>query len=77
MRTIWTVGHSNRSLEEFLELISRNRIECVADIRSFPTSKWEHFKKDDLSSALKKIGVGYVWLGETLGGFRRGGYLDG
>lgn len=76
MRTIWTVGHSNRSLEEFLELISGNKIECVADIRSFPTSKWEHFKKDALSSALKKIGVSYVWLGETLGGFRRGGYLE-
>jgi uncharacterized protein (DUF488 family) len=76
MRTIWTVGHSNRSLQEFLEMISRNRIECVVDVRSFPTSRWGHFKRDNLASALKEIGVSYVWMGETLGGFRRGGYVE-
>jgi len=41
-----TVGHSNRSVEKFLELLSEYNIEALVDIRSFPTSKVEHFKRD-------------------------------
>jgi len=41
---LWTIGHSNRSKETFLTLLNEHRIQVLADIRSFPTSKIEHFK---------------------------------
>ena len=72
--TIWTIGHSNRSKEEFLNLLREHSIEVLADIRSFPTSKIEHFKKEKLEKWLPENGVEYVWLGKELGGYRKGGY---
>ncbi|MCD6242432.1 DUF488 domain-containing protein [Candidatus Bathyarchaeota archaeon] len=72
--TIWTIGHSNRSKEEFLNLLREHSIEVLADIRSFPTSRIEHFKKENLEKWLPENGVGYVWLGKELGGYRKGGY---
>jgi len=72
--TIWTIGHSNRSKEEFLNLLREHLIEVLADIRSFPTSKIEHFKKENLEKWLPENGVEYVWLGKELGGYRKGGY---
>ena len=72
--TIWTIGHSNRSKEEFLNLLREHSIEVLADIRSFPTSKIEHFKKENLEKWLPENGVEYVWLGKELGGYRKGGY---
>lgn len=72
--TIWTVGHSNRSIEYFINLLSKHNVEVLVDVRSFPTSKVEHFKKEEIEKWLQEHGVEYVWLGEELGGYRRGGY---
>jgi len=72
--TVWTVGHSNRSMEKFLELLREHRIQVIADIRRFPTSKVEHFKREFIEKWLPEHCVEYVWLGEELGGYRRGGY---
>jgi uncharacterized protein (DUF488 family) len=36
---IWTVGHSNRSLQEFLGILEAHRIERVIDVRRFPASR--------------------------------------
>lgn len=71
---VWTVGHSNRSVEKFLELLTEHEIQVLADIRRFPTSKVEHFKRELMEKWLPENGVEYVWLGEELGGYRRGGY---
>jgi len=71
---IWTIGHSNRSKEAFLELLKENDIEVLVDVRSFPTSKIEHFKREEMERWLPGHGVEYVWLGRELGGYRRGGY---
>jgi len=71
---IWTIGHSNRSLETFLNLLNEHEIQVLADVRRFPTSKLEHFKREALEKWLPKQGIEYVWLGEELGGYRRGGY---
>jgi len=73
-KTIFTLGTSNRSLEEFVHLLRTNRIEMVVDVRSFPTSKFPHFKKKALSQSLAEEGLGYLYLGKELGGYRRGGY---
>lgn len=65
---IYTLGHSRRSLEEFLGIMREYGIEVLVDIRRWPTSKLEHFKRERLEEALKGIGTSYVWLGHTLGG---------
>jgi uncharacterized protein (DUF488 family) len=68
--TVWTIGHSTRSLEEFLELLSANRIEAVADVRRYPGSRrWPHFAREPLGIALENRGLLYMWLPE-LGGRR-------
>jgi len=72
--TVWTIGHSNRSVERFLELLEEQGIRTLIDIRSFPTSKVEHFKREEMERWLPDHGVEYVWLGKELGGYRRGGY---
>ncbi len=72
---VYTIGHSNRSLEEFLEILEEYRIGVVVDVRRFPSSrKYPHFRKEDLERALKEKNIRYIWLGDKLGGFRPGGY---
>jgi len=71
---VWTIGHSNRTIEKFLDLLEGYGIGVLADIRSFPTSKVEHFKREEMEQWLPKHGIEYVWLGRELGGYRRGGY---
>jgi len=72
--SIWTIGHSNRSVKYFLALLGEHRTEVLVDVRRFPTSKVEHFKGEEMEKWLGQYGVEYVWMGEELGGFRRGGY---
>jgi len=72
--SVWTVGHSNRSKDKFLELLKDNSIQVLVDVRRFPTSKVEHFKREELERWLPEHGIEYVWLGSELGGYRRGGY---
>src|SRR5690349_23479642 len=69
--TIWTIGHSTRSLEDFLALLSANEIEAVADVRRFPGSRrWPHFATKPLEAALENRGLLYAWFPE-LGGRRK------
>ena len=70
--TLWSIGHSNRSIETFLDLLKRHDIQVLADIRSFPTSKIEHFKRENMKKWLHENGIEYVWLGKELGGYRKG-----
>ena len=73
--TIYTVGHSNRSLMEFIKLLKMYNVKVVVDVRRFPKStKYPYFNKDNLSQALSKHDIGYLWLGYLLGGYRKGGY---
>ena len=68
---IWTIGHSTRSLEEFLKMLKSFEIETVADIRAFLGSrKYPHFNKEALADALKREGIDYIHMPE-LGGRRR------
>ena len=70
---LWTVGTSNRSLEEFLGLLEVYQIEAIADVRRFPTSKHKHFKQENLKACLTQSGIAYHHVTE-LGGYRKGGY---
>jgi uncharacterized protein (DUF488 family) len=67
---VWTIGHSTRPLEGFLDLLAENRIEAVADVRRYPGSRrWPHFAQTALAMALEKRGLVYMWFPE-LGGRR-------
>jgi uncharacterized protein (DUF488 family) len=73
-RTIWSLGTSNRSLAEFVAVLKHYRIETVADVRHFPKSRFGHFRRETFDAGLAERGIAYVWLGEELGGYRKGGY---
>src|SRR5215210_1805469 len=70
-KTIYTVGHSNELLEEFIAMLQSVNIELVADIRSLPGSrKYPHFNKEELEVALLKNNINYLHLID-LGGRRK------
>ena len=71
---IYSLGTSNRTAGEFLDLFAEHGIEVGVDIRSFPTSRYPHFIKQPLQNFLESNGIQYEYLGKELGGFRKGGY---
>ncbi|MDI6873883.1 DUF488 domain-containing protein [Candidatus Solincola sp.] len=74
-KRIFTLGTSTRTLEEFLDVLAAWGIKRVCDVRSFPTSRrYPHFSREALSSYLEDKGLGYRWMGNLLGGYRKGGY---
>ncbi|MEM2942475.1 MAG: DUF488 domain-containing protein [Candidatus Bathyarchaeia archaeon] len=69
---LYTIGHSTRNLEEFIELLRENGIRILVDVRSWPSSsRHPHFNRMTLPDVLKKHGVMYQWLGKQLGGYRK------
>lgn len=68
---VWTIGHSNQPVERLLDLLARNDIQALADVRRFPGSRrWPQFGGEALARRLAERGVEYAWFGE-LGGRRR------
>jgi len=66
---LFTVGHSNHSLNVFVELLQRHGIQFLVDTRSHPYSKYlAHFNREALSQALSHSGIKYLYLGKELGG---------
>jgi uncharacterized protein (DUF488 family) len=72
-KTIYTIGYGGRRLEDFVSLLKQFGIKQVVDVRAFPTSKYEGFKREELEKFLPQHGISYLWM-EELGGYRRGGY---
>jgi len=80
MKELFTIGHSNHSLDFFLELLLSHRISSIADVRSAPYSKYSpHFNKDVLESVLRNANINYTFLGRELGAQRSEDecYIDG
>ena len=70
-KTIWTIGHSTRSFEEFVDMLHSFSIELIADIRSYPGSrKFPQFNKEALEISLPQNNIQYVHL-KNLGGRRK------
>jgi uncharacterized protein (DUF488 family) len=66
---LYTIGHSNHSIERFLALLRRHGVETIADVRSRPYSRFvPHFGKERLARRLEDEGLAYVFLGHELGG---------
>ena len=71
MATLYTIGHSTRSIDEFLSALRAHSIGALVDIRSFPVSRrLPHFNRESLEQTLSASGIQYLWLKE-LGGRRR------
>jgi uncharacterized protein (DUF488 family) len=69
-RAVFTIGHSNRSFDEFLKLLRAHGVEQVIDVRSIPKSRHNpQFEREALASALRGRRIGYRWL-KRLGGRR-------
>ena len=70
-KTIWTIGHSTRTLDDFVKLLDSFDIQLVADVRNFPgSSKFPYFNKEALESSLPAHNIAYVHL-KSLGGRRK------
>lgn len=65
---IYTIGHSNGTVERLLGLLRQHGITAVADVRSQPYSRYNpQFNREALASALEDAGLEYVFLGQELG----------
>ncbi len=71
---VYTIGYAKREISEFINILKEYDVTVLVDIRRFPKSKYPMFEKENLKSILEKNGIKYVFLGENLGGFVRGGY---
>jgi uncharacterized protein (DUF488 family) len=68
---IYTIGHSNHPLDDFLTLLAAHGITVLADVRKLPGSRrYPHFNAEELSPALAEAGIRYVHF-PGLGGLRK------
>jgi uncharacterized protein (DUF488 family) len=68
---VLTVGHSNRPLDEFLQLLQIHRVALVVDVRKMPRSRANpQFNQNSLPQALQDLGIDYLYL-PALGGLRK------
>ena len=75
MATLYTIGHSTRSLDDFLAVLNFHSIRTLVDVRAFPTSRrLPHFNRESMEVSLPAAGIRYLWL-KSLGG-RRGKTRD-
>lgn len=82
--SIYTIGHSNHSIEKFLSLIKKYNIDTILDVRSSPHSKYNpQFNRESLFSVLKQNEIKYIFMGKQLGARRndesivnKEGFLD-
>jgi uncharacterized protein (DUF488 family) len=71
---VYTIGYGGRKISDFISILEKHDITVVVDVRRFPKSKDPAFNRENLEKTLKENKIGYVFLGESLGGFVRGGY---
>ncbi|MCX6048419.1 MAG: DUF488 domain-containing protein [Chloroflexi bacterium] len=67
--TLYTIGHSHHTSENFIALLKQHTIDCLVDVRSQPYSRYNpQFNRETLSAALANSNIQYVYRGSTLGG---------
>jgi len=72
MTTVYTIGHSNHPLDNFLSLLRQHEIQVLVDVRSVPYSKHApQYRKRELQQVVEDQGITYVHLGKELGGMPR------
>ena len=76
-KTVFTIGHSNHPIETFIGLLRAHKIEALADVRSFPGSRWNpQFNQAALRQSLKDAGITYHHM-VSLGGKRESQSVTG
>jgi uncharacterized protein (DUF488 family) len=69
--TLYTIGHSTRSLDELIEALQAHSIQTLVDIRAFPMSRrLPQFNRESLEKSLLPAEIRYVWM-KALGGYRK------
>ncbi|MGH9844455.1 MAG: DUF488 family protein [Blastocatellia bacterium] len=67
--TLFSIGHSNAQIHQFIGLLRRYGIAVLVDTRSKPYSRYNpHFSRDALEQSLRENGIEYVYLGDKIGG---------
>jgi uncharacterized protein (DUF488 family) len=77
---LYTIGHSNRTIDKFIELLKENRVDAIADVRSSPFSGMNpQYNREVLKQTLSSNDIAYVFLGKELGARRDEDscYVDG
>ena len=66
---VLTIGHSNHTMERFVELLRANKVQVLVDVRSSPYSRYSaHFCRDALEALLSRAGIRYAFMGREMGG---------
>jgi uncharacterized protein (DUF488 family) len=69
--TVFTIGHSTRPIDQFLELLTAHRVQHLIDVRKIPQSRHNpQFGREQLAAALEGAGIHYTHM-PGLGGLRR------
>jgi len=67
--SLYSIGHGNKTIEKFIKELKQFDIEYLVDVRTTPFSKWNpQFNQDALKLILKKHDIGYIFLGDKIGG---------
>ncbi len=82
--TLFTIGHSNHELGDFLSVLTNHGVKTLCDVRSRPGSfRFPQFNREPLEALLTSAGLRYEFFGETLGGrpadpnvYREDGLVD-
>jgi hypothetical protein len=70
--TMFTIGHSTRTLSELVSVLQEHGVKLLIDVRSIPKSGTNpQFNKEHLAEQLPGLGLRYMWLGKELGGLRK------
>jgi uncharacterized protein (DUF488 family) len=74
--TLYTIGHSTRTLDEVVSALKAHDIATLVDIRAFPMSRrLPHFNRESMERSLPEGGIRYIWM-KALGGYRKAGRKD-
>jgi len=66
---VYTIGHSNRSVDEIIDLLKKYKIQLIVDVRSSPYSRYvPQFNREKFISSLENSGINYWYAGSYLGG---------
>lgn len=69
MTTLYSIGHSNHEIGDFIALLHQHGITLLVDVRSQPYSRYvTQFNRETLARTLQAHGIAYRHLGDTLGG---------
>lgn len=67
---IYSIGHSNKSRDEFIKELKAWQVKTLVDVRSKPYSRFlPHFRKENLKETLENEGIRYWFCGKKLGGY--------